>query len=78
METEKMILRKRLKDPRHMMLIGVSCLALANIWPRFLPLTFNVGPDFADSMRGVLYGLGIGLTLLSARLNSRQQGRDQR
>ena len=68
-----MIMRKRLEDPRHMLLIGVSCLALANVWPRFLHLTFNLGPDFIDAARGVLYGLGIGLTLLSARLNRLRQ-----
>ena len=73
-----MIFRKRLNDPKHMMLIGVSCLALANIWPRFLHLTFNFGPDFIDAIRGLLYGLGIGLTLLSARLNSRKRRCEER
>jgi hypothetical protein len=68
-----MFIRKRLKNPKHMMLIGVSCLALANILPRFLHLTFNFGPDFIDAIRGLLFGLGIGLTLLSVRLNCRQQ-----
>lgn len=68
-----MSLGKRLKDPKHMMLMGVSCVALANIWPRFLHLTFNLGPDFIDAVRGLLYGLGIGLMLLSVRLKSRQQ-----
>ena len=68
-----MILRKRLKNPKHMMLIGVSCLALANIWPRFLHPNFNLGPDLIDAVRGVWYGSGIGLTLLSAKLSHRQQ-----
>jgi hypothetical protein len=55
------------------MLIGMTCLVLANVWPRFFHVTFNLRPDFIDAARGVLYGLGIGLTLLSAGLNSRQQ-----
>ena len=31
-----MILRNELKDPGHLMTLGMVFLALANIWPRFL------------------------------------------
>lgn len=68
-----MIFRSRMKNPKTLMLCGMACLALANIWPRFLHLEANLGTDWVDAIRGFLYGLGIGLNLLAVRLNCRQR-----
>jgi hypothetical protein len=64
--------RKALKDPKTMIRAGMVCLLLFNIWPRFLHLAFNLGPDWIDALRGVLLGLAMGLILLALRLKGRQ------
>jgi hypothetical protein len=66
-----MILRNHAKDPRQIMMMGMVFLALGLAWPRFLPVTGNLGPDAIDVMRGVLTGLGIGLNLWAAALGAR-------
>jgi hypothetical protein len=64
--------RKLLKNPKTMIRTGLVCLLLFNIWPRFLHLTFNLGPDWIDGLRGVLLGLAMGLILLAAKLKRHQ------
>ena len=71
MENEKMIVRHQAKDPRPIMMMGMACLVLGLAWPRFLPVTGNLGPDVIDGVRGVLMGLAIGLNLWAARLGGR-------
>lgn len=71
-----MIFRNRMKNPKTMMLLGMLCLAMANVWPRFLHLGASLGPDWIDAIRGVLFGLGIGLSLMAAKLNGRRRRGD--
>lgn len=66
-----MISRNQSKDPRQIMMLGMVFLALGLAWPRFVPVTGNLGPDAIDGMRGVLLGLGMGLNLWAARLGGR-------
>lgn len=56
-----------------MMRVGMACLALALMWPRFLHLTFNFGPDLIDGVRGVLFGVSIGINLWAVKLTYRQR-----
>jgi hypothetical protein len=63
-----MIFGNREKNPQTMMMVGMASLALALVWPRFLPVTGGLGPDAIDGLRGVLIGVSIGLNLLAARL----------
>jgi hypothetical protein len=63
-----MIFRNREKNPQAMMMAGMASLALALVWPRFLPVTGSLGPDAIDGLRGVLIGVSIGLNLWAARL----------
>jgi hypothetical protein len=59
----QMIYPNRLKHSRTLMPIGMLCLVIALIWPRYIP---RVGhPDWSDGIRGVLFGLSIGLNLLA-------------
>ncbi len=67
-----MFLGNRPKDPKSMMLVGMAFLAISLAWPRFVPVTGNLGPDAIDLLRGVLMGLAIGLNLLAAWLGGRQ------
>ena len=63
-----MIFRNREKNPQAMMRVGMASLAVALLWPRFLPVTGGLGPDAVDGLRGVLIGVSIGLNLWAARL----------
>jgi hypothetical protein len=66
--------RNRKTEPAVMMSIGMLCLASALAWPRFVPLTFHAGPDWIDGIRGVLFGMAIGLNLLSVMKTAKQRG----
>ena len=71
-----MNLRNWLKDPRHLMTLGLIFLALANLWPRFLYPTWwsaHLGVDLIDGLRGLLFGIAFGLLLLTAMLNGRRR-----
>lgn len=70
-----MILRNRMnaKAPQAIMSIGMLCLILALVRPRFLHLATNLGPDWTDGLRGLLFGLSIGLNLVSVSLSARQR-----
>jgi hypothetical protein len=62
----------QLKTPKTTLRLGMGCLAVALLWPRFLPVTANLGPDAIDGTRGLLFGLAIGLNLLSITLRKRE------
>jgi hypothetical protein len=68
-----MILRSHAKNPKQLMMMGMAFLLPALLWPRFVPLTGNLGSDAIDGIRGVLIGLSIGLNLLSVLLVGRQR-----
>jgi len=68
-----MIFSKRPNDPRVLMPLGMLCLALAFILPRFFHPTGNFGPDFMDGLQGGLLGMSIGLNLFSAVVAGRQR-----
>jgi hypothetical protein len=68
-----MISPNRPKDPKALMSIGMMFLVLALIWPRFLHLGANLGPDWIDGVRGMLFGVSIGMNLWSVRLAARQR-----
>lgn len=63
-----MIFRNREKNPQAMLMVGMASLAIALVWPRFLPLTSGLGPDAIDGLRGALIGVSIGLNLWAVRL----------
>jgi hypothetical protein len=65
------------KDPKDIMLLGMAFLAIAMLWPRFLPVTGNLGPDAIDGVHGVLMGVAIALNLRAAWLGGRQRRGDK-
>ena len=65
-----MILRKRLKEPKVMVRIGLFFLLLANLWPllmRHVLPTSDFWEGFGDGVRGVLFGVSFGFLLLGLR-----------
>jgi hypothetical protein len=74
----KMILKKKLDNPKPLMTIGLVFIALGQAWPRLLPVTGNLGPDWIDGIKGLLMGIAIGLLGWSVILNKRlRAGRRQ-
>lgn len=65
-----MLFVNREKNSQTMMMVGMASLALALVWPRFLPVTGGLGPDAIDGLRGVLIGVSIGLNLWAVRLGA--------
>ena len=66
-----MIVRTGSRDPKALMRIGMVCLLIALVWPRFLPVTGGLGGDAIDGLRGLFLGLSIGLNLWAVRLGAR-------
>jgi hypothetical protein len=60
------------QTPQRLMLIGMLCLALA-AWPRFVHPATNLGPCRTDGLRGLLFGLSIGMNLVSVNLFALQR-----
>lgn len=71
-----MIFRKQLKNPQTVMRIGMTCLLVFLVWPRFLHLGTSIGEDWIDGVRGFFFGLGVGFNLLALRLRCRQRRDD--
>ncbi len=65
-----MCLRK-LQNPKLVLRLGMIFLIIATLALRFLHPTSRFGEGFTDGVKGMLYGLAIGLTLLSVRLRAR-------
>ena len=59
--------RNLLNNPRTMMRVAMVFLVLFNIWPRFLHVTFGLGEDWIDGLRGMLLGITLGLLILIVR-----------
>jgi hypothetical protein len=69
----KMIYGKPIENSKALMRIAFLFLGLGLAWPKFLPVTGNLGPDAIDGIRGLLLGIGIGLSLWCAMLVGRQR-----
>ena len=65
-----MILRKRLKEPKTMIRVGLVFLLLANLMPlifRFVRPATDFWQGFGDGLRGALFGLSFGFLLLGLK-----------
>ncbi|MBI3450163.1 MAG: hypothetical protein HY049_14765 [Acidobacteria bacterium] len=60
-----MLLRTRTNGARRLLMIGMSFLALANVWHQFLVPVSSVGAGAADGIFGFLMGISIGCNLVS-------------
>ncbi len=66
-----MTLGRRLDNPKPLIVAGMAVLAVAESWPRMLPIGRELGPDWIDGIRGALFGIAIPLLLRAAWLNGR-------
>jgi hypothetical protein len=66
-----MLLRQRPLNPNALVSMGMACLVVALVVPRFVHPSARVGEDLFDGFRGLLIGLSIGLNLLGVWLRSR-------
>jgi hypothetical protein len=63
-----------MKDPILMMRVGMSFFILSVLLRWFVHPTAGFAQGFLDGATGLLFGLSIGLNLLSLRLRSRGDG----
>ena len=63
-----MILGRRIDNPKPLIMIGMTFLALAGVWPRFVHLTFGLGERSTDGVHGLLFGVAFATLLWGARL----------
>lgn len=68
-----MLLEHARRSPRLLIVVGMGVLALAESWPRMLPIGRGLSPDWTDGIRGALFGIAIGLLLLAAWINGRRR-----
>jgi hypothetical protein len=68
-----MLLGNRILDPKKLLAIGMLCLVLAVLWGNFPGLLGSLGPGWSHFLRGLLFGISIGLNLMSLRLAARQR-----
>ena len=61
--------RKILNNPQTMMRIAMAFMLLFFIWPKYLHLSFGLGEDWIDALRGVLLGISFGFLILVVRHN---------
>ncbi len=66
-----MMLARVKENPRALIVAGMAVLALAESWPRLLPIGRGLGPDWIDGIRGALFGIAIPLLLRATWMNSR-------
>ena len=67
-----MIFRNLQRKTQIMIRIGMLCLLISIIWPRFVHLSFNLGPDLIDAVRGFLLGISIGFDVVLERRRGRR------
>jgi hypothetical protein len=65
-----MILRNGRGYPRALIQVGMACLVVALVLPRFVHPPERLGQDLFDGLRGVFFGLSIGLNLLAVWIKS--------
>ena len=53
------------------MTFGMLLLGISLAWPKFVPVTGNLGPDAIDGVEGLLMGIAFGLLGWSLVLNKR-------
>ncbi len=68
-----MILGCRLDNPKLLIVVGMTGLALANAGPRFVPAGWGVSSDWMDGIRGGLFGIAIPLLLRAAWINGQRR-----
>jgi hypothetical protein len=61
--------RNILKNPQTMMRIAMAFMLLFFIWPKYLRLSFGLGEDWIDGLRGLLLGISMGFLILVVRHN---------
>jgi hypothetical protein len=69
-----MIFRNTLDRPDILLRIGLVFLAVAGIVKHFLPRMIALSESASDLSVGLLYGISIGLLLLSLIVRSRSRG----
>jgi hypothetical protein len=63
----------KLKEPRSLVAVGMSCLVIALLLPEFFHPVRQSGINATHFFRGLFLGISIVLNLAAARLGARQR-----
>jgi hypothetical protein len=63
----------RMKNPKLLLVLGMSCLVVAIVSSNTPALTHVFGPGWREGVRGFLFGVSISLNLWSVLVASRQR-----
>ncbi len=67
-----MILERAKRSPKGLIVAGMAVLAVAESWPRILPIGRGLSPDWIDGIRGALFGIAVPLLLWAVWINGRK------
>jgi hypothetical protein len=62
----------RRKKPTVTLTIGTMFLAIAILWPKIIHSSFSMGQSRDDLLRGAVFGIAIGMLLMTG-INMRRQ-----
>jgi len=65
-----MLLRQRSRNPNALIRMGMACLVVALVLPTFVHPAQHLGQDLFDGLRGLFFGLSIGLNLWAVWIKS--------
>lgn len=68
-----MCVRNQTNKPAALIPFAMACLAIGVLWPNFFHPASHFGKDLSEGMRGLLFGVSIGINLMAAWLGARQR-----
>ncbi len=68
-----MFFQNQVKRPQSLIPYGMLFLVIALIWPRYIHLSGSLSPGWTDGLRGLLFGVSIGINLMAGMLAARQR-----
>jgi len=68
-----MSFRNRIKKPAGLIPVAMMCLVVGILWPNFFHPTTQLWKNWSEGLRGLLFGLSIGINLMAVRLAARQR-----
>jgi hypothetical protein len=61
-----MCIRNRTNKFANLIPFAMACLGLGILWPDFFHPATHLGKDVSDGLRGLLFGVSIGINLMAA------------
>jgi membrane associated rhomboid family serine protease len=73
MEEQKMCIGNRMSKPASLIPLAMAFLGIGILWPNFFHPATSLGKDWSDGLRGLMFGVSLGINLSAAWLAGRQR-----